>query len=70
MKQRLNKIFEILWLVIIILCIIGTAHYYIKYDKWMKELLFMIPISIFFYIIRRRRGKNIKEDQGQSPHAE
>ena len=63
MKKRLNKIFEIAWLIIGITSIIAAVYYYINYGlDPIKPLLLIIPVSAIFYYTRRQRGKKMESE--------
>ncbi|MAS52682.1 MAG: hypothetical protein CMD20_05715 [Flavobacteriales bacterium] len=63
MKKRLNKIFEIAWLIIGISSIIAFIYYYFNYGlEPVKPLLLIIPVSGIFYYSRRQRGKKMDSE--------
>ena len=62
-KKRLNKIFEIAWLLIGIVSIVASVYYYFNYGlEPVKPLLLIIPVSGIFYVIRRQRGKKMESE--------
>jgi len=63
-KKRLNKILEITWLLIGISSIVALVYYYLDGRiEHVKPLLFIIPVSVLFYISRRRRGKKMDSEE-------
>ncbi len=63
-KKRLNKIFEIAWLIICFSSIIAIIYYYFNYGlEPVKPLLLIAPISGLFYYSRRQRGKKMEKEQ-------
>ena len=62
-KNRLNKIFEITWLIIGISSIIALVYYYFKFGlEPVKPLFIIIPVSGIFYYSRRKRGREIDKE--------
>tara|TARA_B100000674_G_scaffold72871_1_gene50361 strand:- start:15930 stop:16124 length:195 start_codon:yes stop_codon:yes gene_type:complete len=63
-KKRLNKILEITWLLIGISSIVALVYYYLDGRiEDVKPLLFIVPVSVLFYISRRRRGKKMDSEE-------
>jgi len=63
-KNRLNKILEYTWLAIVILTIIAFIYYYYNYGfQTVKPLIIIIPISIIFYLVRRKRSSKFEKEE-------
>lgn len=64
MKKRLNKLLEITWLIIGISSLIALVYYYLNYGfDSIKPFLVIIPVSVVFYISRRKRGAKLEEEE-------